>query len=522
MTAFRLQATRNGQTATLTSNIPPGARSWNLANQPAGEVTYSLAAQKNGAWQPPATVTVSVTPTPAKLQMAILTPVVTGFNTGPLTIDINVSDRPGLTLDAATSRPDLFPAANLRFSGQGPNRTLTLTPATTTRAGNVLVWITATAGKAQITATADLIVKFQGTPIAGAGEAVNCPGQEFFTEGHVNWRVQTDTAFSPPSALQGGGLGDDGYPLLYNNEFSRLYTYVAGPCVVAFQWKVSSQPKTEAYPDADYLIFAVDDVEINRIAGNRNWKDYAIVIPEPGLHTVSWTYLKGDGIIFMYNDSGWIDDFSCVPLYPVNVAGGNAASEHYESGAAILAAAGDTVTLVAQPAPNGVRFRRWETAPAVNLENAGSAETTFIMPAVPVAATAFFEAGVEITLTPGWNLVGLPVTLEAADVIPLAGRPACACQIVDGQPHYAKATTFAGGRAYWLFHGGANDLPLPLTGLTTTAELPTAPGWHLVAPCAATPIPDHANAWKWNGRRYKAVTSGVITPPEACWLYIYP
>ena len=523
VTAFRLQATRNRRTETLASNIPPDARSWNLANQPAGEVTYSLAAKwDGGAWQPAATVTVAVTPTPAELQMAVLTPLVTGFNTVPFTVDINVSDRPGLTLSAATSRPDIFPAANLKFSGQGPNRTLTLTPATTTRAGNVLVWITAKVGKAQITATADLIVNFQGTPLPGADVAVNCPGQEFFTDGHALWRVQNETVFSPPTALQGGGLrlNDEGelVPYLYDNEFSRLCTYVTGPCAIAFQWKVSSQPESEEYPDADYLIFAIDDMEIDRIAGKRNWKDFAIDILEPGMHTLSWTYLKGDGEWFMNDDSGWIDDFFYVPLYQVNVTGGNASSEYYEPAAAIFAAAGDVVTLTAKA---GKRFRRWETEPDGILENAENAETTFIMPEEPVTATAIFEADVEITLAPGWNLIGLPVTLEAGDALPLEGLPAHTCQLIDGKQHYVKATTFTGGQAYWLFHDGLNALSLKLTGQSTTAELPTEPGWHLVAPTAATTIPDHANAWKWNGRSYEAVT-GDITPPEACWLYIHP
>lgn len=522
VTAFRLQATRNGHTDTLASNIPPDARSWDLANQPVGEVTYSLAAQKGGAWQPAATMMIAVTPAPAELQMAILTPVVTGFNTDPFVVDINVSDRPGLALSADTSRPDLFPAANLRFSGQGSNRTLTLTPAMTTRAGNVLVWITATVGKAQVTATADLLVNFPKTPVVGAGEAVNCPGQEFFTDGHVYWRVQTETAFSPPSALQGGGLDDDEYPLLYKNEFSRLYTYVTGPCVVAFQWKVSSQPQTEKYPDADYLIFAVNDVEIDRISGYRNWKNYTIVIPEPGTHTISWTYLRGDGIVYMYDDSGWIDDFSCVPLYPVNVSRGNASSDHHELAASILAADGDTVNLIAQPTQNGERFRYWKTEPAVNLADAASVETTFIMPATAVTVTAIFKADVEIPLIPGWNLVGLPVTLEAIDALPLAGLPVYACRLAAGQAHYARATTYAGGQAYWIFHDGANAFTLALSGQMTPAELPTEPGWHLVAPTIATPIPDHARAWKWNGKRYKTVAGGVITPPEAYWLYIYP
>jgi hypothetical protein len=226
----------------------------------------------------------------------------------------------------------------------------------------------------------------------------------------------------------------------------------------------------------------------------------------------------------MYDDCGWLVDFSCVPLYAVNVTGGTAAWGNETPTAVLLAAAGETVTLTARTATGNERFRRWDTTPTVNLDDPEAATTSFIMPAAPVAAAALFEADVDIAINPGWNLVGLPVTLEAADAIPLADLPAFFCQLVDGQPHYAKATVFPGGQAYWLFHGGADILTLQLTGLPVTTELPAAPGWHLVAPVAATPLPEHAEAWQWNGRAYEAGAGAGATllPPGAYWLHIHP
>ena len=81
--------------------------------------------------------------------------------------------------------------------------------------------------------------------------------------------------------------------------------------------------------------------------------------------------------------------FEPIPTNVVTVVGGTGGGDFGE---------GVTVTINAT-VPTGHRFVRWESDPAVNLANAASATTTFVMPANDVTVTALFESIPAYTVT---------------------------------------------------------------------------------------------------------------------------
>ena len=115
--------------------------------------------------------------------------------------------------------------------------------------------------------------------------------------GDALWFSQGNTTHDGQDAVRSGDIGP--------SRVSTLSTKIAGPSMISFWWKVSSE---QSY---DYLSFLVDGVPIERISGEVNWTEFTYEIDE-GEHTISWTYSK-DGSGDSGQDAGWIDQFRVTP-----------------------------------------------------------------------------------------------------------------------------------------------------------------------------------------------------------------
>ena len=136
-------------------------------------------------------------------------------------------------------------------------------------------------------------VTFQGTNAAGFGTkavtftifaalpipvSVETPPLVWTTGGDSRWYGESTTTHDGVDAIQSGPLG--------NSQSVWAQTYVSGPGILVFWWKVSSEA---AY---DYLRFYVDGVEQGTaISSLVDWQQITVAIPA-GNHALRWTYAK--------------------------------------------------------------------------------------------------------------------------------------------------------------------------------------------------------------------------------------
>jgi hypothetical protein len=106
-----------------------------------------------------------------------------------------------------------------------------------------------------------------------------------------------------------------------------------------------------------------------------------------------------------------------------------------------------------------------------------------------------------LALEQGWNLVGLPLTLDAAsrDLVFGDARVLGIYQYASSSG-YTIPTDFTPGRAYWLYANAA--FTLDLLGLPVSGGIALDYGWNLVAPYTDSPNPmDGVSViavWAWD------------------------
>ncbi|MBN2449609.1 MAG: cadherin-like domain-containing protein, partial [Lentisphaeria bacterium] len=165
---------------------------------------------------------------------------------------------------------------------------------------------------------------------------------------------------------------------------------------------------------------------------------------------------------------------------------GNAAKENWGlawDGASLPAGYISTLTpATADWQPDGapVDMTATETAP---LDNTGTELVTYRF--LVVVST---EKTVALALKAGWNLVGVPVILDAADQAALLGHPdILAVYEYSLATGYSVPTQLLPGKAYWMY--AAVPVALNLTGVPSDGPVPVHAGWNFVAPYDAVPNP---------------------------------
>ena len=140
------------------------------------------------------------------------------------------------------------------------------------------------------------------------GDAVDAPGLTWLAAGNAGWIAQTLVTHDGVDAAHSSPIND--------NENSRLETFVDGPGVVSFWWRVSCE-------SADNLRFYVGTNELARIAGEINWEFRTFNVPA-GNHLLKWRYGKSASGV-AGQDRGWVDQItysaSALPSPPPGDAG---------------------------------------------------------------------------------------------------------------------------------------------------------------------------------------------------------
>ena len=107
------------------------------------------------------------------------------------------------------------------------------------------------------------------------------------------------------------------------------------------------------------------------------------------------SYAAADQWKDFIQSEGYYPYDNIVEDYPVTVINGSASEGYYPS---------STVSIIADSAPAGQRFKKWEITPAVNFTEGTTANSTtakFIMPADSVTATATYEPIYPVTVNEG-------------------------------------------------------------------------------------------------------------------------
>lgn len=126
-------------------------------------------------------------------------------------------------------------------------------------------------------------------------EALDNEVPAWATGGSAAWFGQRSVSHDAVDAARSGPVG--------NRQSSWLSASAAGPCEVAFWWRVSSEA------DWDWLEFYVDDALTDRISGESGWL-YQKRSLAAGLHTLKWRFVKDAADLDpVGQDCGWVDQF---------------------------------------------------------------------------------------------------------------------------------------------------------------------------------------------------------------------
>jgi hypothetical protein len=156
------------------------------------------------------------------------------------------------------------------------------------------------------------------------------PEIAYFSWGDMPWFPQTHTTWDGVSAMQSGAV-DAG-------QASHLEAEVAGDGVLRFWWRSSGNE------GSDWLVFALDGVELERISGEGGWQQVALTVAGKGIHRLSWSYLGGGGSSAAQG-CGWLDQVHWKPATSIKT---------YHSWASAYGIKTDDAEVDASPAADGV------------------------------------------------------------------------------------------------------------------------------------------------------------------------
>jgi uncharacterized delta-60 repeat protein len=145
--------------------------------------------------------------------------------------------------------------------------------------------------------TAALVLMTLQTSAASLSDALDAPDLVWTTGGAADWVAQSVVTHDGVDAARSGTIGD--------SQVSWLETTVAGPGLLSFWWKVSSET------NYDYLEFYTNGVRVARISGEVDWQIQTAQLA-PGPQTLLWFYAK-DGSVTRGQDAGWLDQVVFVP-----------------------------------------------------------------------------------------------------------------------------------------------------------------------------------------------------------------
>jgi alpha-tubulin suppressor-like RCC1 family protein len=130
--------------------------------------------------------------------------------------------------------------------------------------------------------------------------ALNTSNYIVSSRGAPQWFGQTAVTHDGTNAAQSAPIGD--------NLMTSMRTWVVGPVIVKFWWKVSSET------NHDYLNFIAGGTVLTNISGEADWQQVTVAVP-PGNQILQWTYAK-DSSGSAGQDAAWVDQYQVIPIAP--------------------------------------------------------------------------------------------------------------------------------------------------------------------------------------------------------------
>ncbi|MBQ6926244.1 MAG: leucine-rich repeat protein, partial [Kiritimatiellae bacterium] len=153
-----------------------------------------------------------------------------------------------------------------------------------------------------------------------APDYLDAPGLAFETESGGEWSGDWRDFKAGGASLTSGELPPSEIEGERTNTVLRAT--VLGGGTLSFWWKVSCEPEDAFYSEwYDFATFAVDGVEVARIAGESGWQKVECIVSGAGTHTLEWTFWRDD-----YDEPGagydnalWVDGVEWTPA-PVTLS----------------------------------------------------------------------------------------------------------------------------------------------------------------------------------------------------------
>ena len=144
---------------------------------------------------------------------------------------------------------------------------------------------------------AQSVVATFSAPLVPLSAAADSADLSWSSGGSAPFTAQGGVVNYGASALQSGAIG--------HSQSSWLAASISGPGLLAFDWKVSSEP------NYDFLTVSVDGVKQGAVSGEAGWTRSSLRIPA-GTHTVRWQYTK-DQAVTSGRDAAWVDQVVFTP-----------------------------------------------------------------------------------------------------------------------------------------------------------------------------------------------------------------
>ncbi len=262
----------------LTFAVGPGARNLRWTYLKNG----SLSSGADRAWVD----RVEFIPTPVTISAQPVNQIVDSGTTAFFAV--SAGGTPPFTYQWRLNGANLVESATVRGT---KTATLTLSNVTALQVGNYSV-VVGNSGSSAVSSNASLQIN-QVVPLAAALDAPLI----WSTSGTPPWVGQTATSHDGTDAARSGRIGD--------GLTTSFQTTIAGPGVVSFWWKVSSQT------NSDQLRLYVNNIQQQVISGEVDWTWRTFSIG-PSNAIIEWRYVKNaSGAVG--EDRGWVDEVVFVP-----------------------------------------------------------------------------------------------------------------------------------------------------------------------------------------------------------------
>jgi hypothetical protein len=567
---FRLSV----NTTVISDQIPGDAREYQLFDQPLGDAEYFLEAKVGGVWQAKSdALLVKIVDVPAPVPEFVLDQeivVVQPDRTASVALQLHHQED---ELSVFCSRPDLYPADQIRISGEGIQREIRLIP-TDNITGNAMLHVTAQNARGmKYTRTVSIIwdgLAWMENLEQAEYQAAEQHKKIFLVIGMDNdsYTAELKYVFCEISDIRNKLQNE--YVCCYL-EFPEQVNELFGggmhalPLTAILQydrWSVifRNDPIKNGFLSPDVLrnVLAVEPLQVSpaeqevnyqeqsvfvRVITKGNWmigSDSAFLIPKrssgSGNATVECLLQENDSdqerVAQLTVSSAGVNRICQIRQHrglQIEVAFAVAAKEYDGTVGAVFA--GDPeVTGIAQGHDvqvdfSSARLEFSDAEPGVDKEVrlygtvlTGNDADLYQLPTEITSLGTIRPNNISISIPPGWNAITLLLDPDEESMTQWTAKLLVfeyqnRCFVRTGVPQ--------AGKTYVIYNKTGEELELELTGkkwLEGQGALPSTPGWVLQSITEATELPAGMSAWLLLNGKYLRITDG-LEAGKAYWLH---